>query len=748
VPAVDLRHLSQEAVFGRFSRHGLLEEIERHLDRSPNEPLEGALELLLEELHHHPKDPYLLRLLARLHERDGNTEGAQRALAFGRKEEEPTEKANPTTSVEERLLTARVFAELGLFHRAEELTREALRSEPNSLSALNLLAKICHIEGRLTETIHLWHRIQMLAPNKEGALVQLGIFNRLAQDEDWVRMSFIQVGEGFTKKHPAQMEFESTFAKFKDRDFRGALLACESIANTYQGKVPELYKLAVLQKAWFQERMDDPQDARATLEKLGRERGFETDLDRLAFLARVCERIGTPASKDQALHIYEHLNVHYGKLSALPRLAALYAAKGDQERAAMYARQYMRRFSRRMHKPEPREYIHALAAHYVPLSWLSPMLVNGEEHAAVVREIRVIPSLAGRHRARALLAYLGGDKARAERLLRRVTRSRYTTARDFAYYADLLAERGEHERAHPLYVEALRRDRGGNALLWGQVLTGLQAGLDEAPVRAILTDDVAEIAHGSVLAEARRRRADPLAWKELAHLERLLGREQDARQHEAKAVALENAKVGEEAGRVLVAAVYSLNLKPKGLVHEMLAWRRPSAKRAGGVLTEGLVFGNIAPDLQHLSRSVIASVKDYARANWPHLTQDVDDYEYGLKVAKDDEPSSGNSAGLPLAMAFLSVMLGRPLPTTLAMSGAITCDSRRHITVRRVGDSLVKVKGAFHRNLGTILLPEENREDIERGDHVPPQVARSLVRYVKSLDEAVEAAWGKQAWDW
>jgi tetratricopeptide (TPR) repeat protein len=747
VPAVDLHQLREEALLGRFSRHGLLEEVERHLDRSPHEPLEGALELLLEELHHHPKDPYLLRLLVRLHERDGNTEGARRTLASSR-EEERAERAHSTTSVEERLLTARVFTELGLLDRAEELTLEALRSEPNSLSALNLLAKICHIEGRLTETLHLWHRIQMLAPNKEGALVQLGIFNRLAQDDDWVKMSFIQVGEGFTKKHPAQMEFESTFAKFKDRDFRGALLACEAIATAYQGKVPELYKLAVLQKAWFQEHTDDLQGARATLEKLGRERGFETDLDRLAFLARVCERIGTPAIQDQALHIYEHLNVHFGKLSALPRLAALYAAKGEGEKAAVYAHQYARRFCRRQHKPEPREYVHALAIHYVPLSRLSPMPLSEEEHAAVIREIRVIRSLAGRHRARALLAYLCGDKARAERLLRRVIRSRYSTSRDFAYYADLLAERGEREKAHPLYVEALRKHCGNNVLLWGQVLVGLEAGLDEAPVRALLADGPGESAHGSMLEAARRRRADPLAWRQLARMERLLGRAQEALQHEAKAVALENAKAQEDVGRVLVAAVYSLNMKPKGLVHEMLAWRRPSARRAGGTLTDGLVFGNIAPDLQQVSRSVLASVKDYARAHWPHLTQDVDDYEYGLKVAKDDEPSSGNSAGLPLAMAFLSVILGRPLPTTLAMSGAVICDSQRHIMARRVGDTLFKVKGAFHRNLATILLPEENRQDIEGGDHVPLQIARSLVRYVKNLDEAVEAVWGKQAWDW
>jgi ATP-dependent Lon protease len=119
-----------------------------------------------------------------------------------------------------------------------------------------------------------------------------------------------------------------------------------------------------------------------------------------------------------------------------------------------------------------------------------------------------------------------------------------------------------------------------------------------------------------------------------------------------------------------------------------------------------------------------------------------------LKIAKEDEPSSGTSAGLPVAIAFLSLLLQREVPKTIALTGALVCDSQGEIVLRRVGDALYKVKGAYHRNLRSILLPEENREDVEGGDIVPPAVARELVRYAARLSDAVELLWGPTVWDW
>src|SRR5262249_33421983 len=146
------------------------------------------------------------------------------------------------------------------------------------------------------------------------------------------------------------------------------------------------YKLAVLQKAWFQERIGDLEGARATLQLLGRERGFEVDLDRLGYLARICERIGRPDTLRQAIYVYQHLHVHYGKLSALPRLAALSAACGARAGATSYARNYERRFARRMQRPFPAELIRGLALQYVPLQELPPLSLGAEDRAAVERD--------------------------------------------------------------------------------------------------------------------------------------------------------------------------------------------------------------------------------------------------------------------------------------------------------------------------------------------------------------------------
>jgi ATP-dependent Lon protease len=146
-------------------------------------------------------------------------------------------------------------------------------------------------------------------------------------------------------------------------------------------------------------------------------------------------------------------------------------------------------------------------------------------------------------------------------------------------------------------------------------------------------------------------------------------------------------------------------------------------------------------------RLTLATTLDFARAHWPHLSADSNNYAYSLKIAKEDEPSSGSSAGLPVALAFLSLILGRRVPPDLAASGSMVSDSQRHVVLRRVGDAPHKTKGAYHRNLSMLLLPEENRPDVECGDVVPLTVARDLVRYAADLSEAIEIIWGREVWE-
>jgi tetratricopeptide (TPR) repeat protein len=736
---VSVRQLHQEVAAGRRSRHGFLEEIERFLESDTDAPLEGALEILLEELRQHPGDAHLIRLVALLRERAGSAADVRRSFA--------TTGEAPASSLDLRLLHARVLLHLGQSEEAEEIARRVLAEEHNNLSALGLLAKICHIDGRLTEMIKLWQRIHVLAPNREGALAQLGHLHHLARDDDLVRTRFVAVGlNTYARKQPAQIELEKAFARFRNRDFNGALAICDELAAANRGKRPELYKLAILQTAWFQERTGELETARATLQQLGRERGFETDLDRLVLLARICEEIGTPQAREQAIYIQEHLHLRYGKLSALPRLSVLCAASGDHVRSAAYRRSFERRFARRMQRPTAAEIVRALAAHYLPLAELPAIAIDEEQRASLARETRLTPVLAERQRLRALVAHLTGDVPRARRYWRRLVRSRSAASRDYGYLADTYADEGRWTEAQSLYGEALRRapsDKG----LWRQALRAPRP--QSHLIGQMLTDPgflhpVREALRGS----ARIHHADPHAWERLATLESWAGLAQDAAAHRAKAKALRAAlRDSADIGRVLVAAVYSLDGKCKGIVHEILASRHPGPD-GGGIKPDGGIHGYATADLVALIHSTLATTKQFARSHWPHLCSDADRFFYSLGIAKEDEPSSGTSAGLPVAIAFLSVLLQKPVPQDIALSGALVCDSHAQVAIHRVGDAPHKLRGAYHRDLAAVVLPEENRSDVESGDIVPASVAGSMVRYAASLSEAIEATWGPVAWDW
>src|SRR5262249_11820860 len=147
----------------------------------------------------------------------------------------------------------------------------------------------------------------------------------------------------------------------------------------------------------------------------------------------------------------------------------------------------------------------------------------------------------------------------------------------------------------------------------------------------------------------------------------------------------------------------------------------------------------VSPDLRAYAVNVFYSVKAYATAHYPHRMKSADEMRFVLKLTKDDEPSSGDSAGLPIAVAFLSAFLGLPVPDDVALSGAIVCDAHDVIVLRRIGDVEAKVEGAYERRIRRLILPAQNRLDVERAERVPRDVARDLVLFASTLDEVCAA---------
>jgi predicted ATP-dependent protease len=244
-------------------------------------------------------------------------------------------------------------------------------------------------------------------------------------------------------------------------------------------------------------------------------------------------------------------------------------------------------------------------------------------------------------------------------------------------------------------------------------------------------------------AQVRAAPRRPAAWRQLAALHRLRGDETEERRCAARAAAMAIAEARRESavGRVLSAAVYHFAGRAKGLVHEVWAARKPVSPGHGGFLEETL--GNLTPELNQAVRNTFLAVREYARANLPHLTADILDYNYSYKVTKEDEPSGGLSAGLPTALAFLSVFLDRPVRQDLATSGILVADAHDVLVVRPVGEAEEKVRGAYNRNLRLVILPEGNRADLEQGFQVPRPIWQELTAFVSDLDSAVKLVFGE-----
>ena len=197
-------------------------------------------------------------------------------------------------------------------------------------------------------------------------------------------------------------------------------------------------------------------------------------------------------------------------------------------------------------------------------------------------------------------------------------------------------------------------------------------------------------------------------------------------------------------GRVLADSVYHFVGRAKGLIHEIWAARRPAAAGRGGFLEE--ILGNLTPEFSQAVRNTFLSVREFARAKWPHQTRDILDYSYTYKVTKEDEPSGGLSAGLPTALAFLSVFLNRPVPQDVASSGVLIADSHDVQVLRAVGEPEYKVRGAYNRNLRKVILPEANRRELEDNASVPRAICAEIVLFASTLDEAVMLTFGEDIW--
>ncbi|HXL14801.1 MAG TPA: S16 family serine protease, partial [Methylomirabilota bacterium] len=502
---------------------------------------------------------------------------------------------------------------------------------------------------------------------------------------------------------------------------------CRQVANRYHERDQEVYKLAVLAESWIYELIGNFPLATEILERLGRERGFETDIDRLQALVTLYEKAGTKGALEAALNICRHLESRSQATEVLGRISVLYRRLGHEAEAGEYERRHLIAYLRDKHRPSFEEMVAAAAGHFIPLEKL--------------REIRFIdpahPRQESSPRESAIAQALTGDLEGAKKLL-----AAGTELLDIEYQANLESLSGDERRAEgaaALYARALRSDpTDPDVIAW---LLDRWAATKSKTIAALFRDE-------SVLApvlETLERAVhdtpgDPRLWRRLETLFTVQdGDRPQARQFAERAAVLERtAKERSQAiGRVFSAATYRFAGRISGLIHEVWATREMAPPGQGGALRRDDILGNLTTEMRDNVRNTFLAVREYAQAKFPHLTRDILDFNYGYKVTKEDEPSGGTSAGLPTALAFLSVFIQRPVRRDFASTGMLVTDAHDVLTVRAVGDIEYKVDGAYHRNLKSIIVPTGNRPVLEHSGVVPRAVREELVHYVADLNEVV-----------
>ncbi len=105
-----------------------------------------------------------------------------------------------------------------------------------------------------------------------------------------------------------------------------------------------------------------------------------------------------------------------------------------------------------------------------------------------------------------------------------------------------------------------------------------------------------------------------------------------------------------------------------------------------------------------------------------------------LHIPAGAVPKDGPSAGVAMTVALVSLLTGRRVKNTVAMTGEISLRGR----VLAVGGVKEKVLAALSAGVRTVLLPERNMEDLAE----LPDVARKKLTFVPlvTIEEALRAA--------
>jgi ATP-dependent Lon protease len=125
----------------------------------------------------------------------------------------------------------------------------------------------------------------------------------------------------------------------------------------------------------------------------------------------------------------------------------------------------------------------------------------------------------------------------------------------------------------------------------------------------------------------------------------------------------------------------------------------------------------------------------YIRSNASvfNLPEDFfENHDLHIHVPAGAIPKDGPSAGATIAMALISLLMGRPARRDVAVSGELTLGGR----ILPVGGTREKILAASRSGVKEVILPKKNKVDI---DNLPENMKKDLkFFFAESIEEMVD----------
>lgn len=147
---------------------------------------------------------------------------------------------------------------------------------------------------------------------------------------------------------------------------------------------------------------------------------------------------------------------------------------------------------------------------------------------------------------------------------------------------------------------------------------------------------------------------------------------------------------------------------------------------------KGLVLtGSLGDVMKESAQAALSFIR--ANASKYHIQEDFfQKKDIHIHIPEGATPKDGPSAGVTLATALASLLMGKPIRHDIAMTGEITLRGK----VLPVGGIKEKVLAAKRAGINTVILPKRNEKDLQE---IPESIRKTMTfHFIEWLDEAFQ----------